>query len=97
MELWSELLGRDRVGVHEDFFAAGGHSLLAVKLLHRVRDSRGIEIPLDVFFSAPTVAGLADRVDDVLSPDVMAELEQQVDSMTDEEVVALLSERGVEG
>ncbi|SNQ52029.1 Nonribosomal peptide synthetase (fragment) [Frankia canadensis] len=96
-DLWSELLSRDRVGVDEDFFAAGGHSLLAIKLLHRVREDRGVEVALDSFLSAPTIAGLAGQVDEVLSPDVMAALERQVDTMTDEEVAALLSQGEIDG
>jgi natural product biosynthesis luciferase-like monooxygenase protein/amino acid adenylation domain-containing protein/FkbM family methyltransferase len=61
--LWCELLGLARVGVHDDFFALGGHSLMATRLLSRVRDAFRAELPLRAFFAEPTVAGLARRVE----------------------------------
>jgi amino acid adenylation domain-containing protein len=60
-EIWRELLGVERVGVHDDFFALGGHSLLATQAIMRIRRAHG-DIPLHALLGAPTVGALADVV-----------------------------------
>ncbi|WND83244.1 non-ribosomal peptide synthase/polyketide synthase [Lysobacter capsici] len=61
-QLWTELLGVERVGRHDHFFALGGHSLLAVRLQARVHERLGVELPLREVFAEPTLAGQARRV-----------------------------------
>jgi thioesterase domain-containing protein/acyl carrier protein len=61
-EIWQEMLGVDRVGVHDNFFEIGGHSLLAVRLMARVRSQIGVGVPMAALFAQPTVAALAQEV-----------------------------------
>ncbi|HEX2094481.1 MAG TPA: amino acid adenylation domain-containing protein, partial [Longimicrobiaceae bacterium] len=62
-DVWGELLGAGQVGVHDDFFALGGHSLVAAQILTRLRDAVGTELSLREMFEAPTVAEVAARLD----------------------------------
>ena len=62
-EIWSELLGVDRVGVQDRFFDLGGHSLMATQVLSRVRQQFEVELPLRQLFEQPTVANLARMIE----------------------------------
>ncbi|MDT8912926.1 non-ribosomal peptide synthetase [Amycolatopsis sp. PS_44_ISF1] len=56
---WCEVLGRERVGVHDNFFRLGGHSLLATRVAVRLRATQGVDVPVRALFDHGTVAGLA--------------------------------------
>ena len=64
--IWAELLGVSSVGVTDDFFALGGHSMLATRMLSRVRDVLGVTVGLRTLFRSPTVAAVAGHVDAAL-------------------------------
>jgi amino acid adenylation domain-containing protein/thioester reductase-like protein len=61
--LWVELLGTPRPGLHDDFFAAGGQSQLAARLLARIRQEFQVELSLQALYLTPTVAGLASTIE----------------------------------
>jgi len=62
----SELLGRETIGLQDDFFLLGGHSLLGAQLIARVREAFHCEISLRNLFASPSVAGLAAEVDRII-------------------------------
>ena len=63
--IWSEILGVNRVGAHDDFFELGGHSLLATQAASKLRATLAVDIPLRALFALPTVAALAAWIDGV--------------------------------
>ena len=64
--VWADVLGMDAIGVHQDFFKLGGHSIRAMQVVSRLRDLYQIDLPLHAIFDAPTVAQLALQVTRVL-------------------------------
>ena len=61
---WAEALG-EPAGIHESFFEIGGSSLLATRILARIYDAFGVDLPLRAIFTTPTIAGLAGLVETV--------------------------------
>ena len=60
---WCDLLGTTEASIHANFFAGGGHSLLATRLVSRLRQEFAVELPVAALFEAPTIAGLARRIE----------------------------------
>ncbi|GAB4570154.1 MAG: non-ribosomal peptide synthetase [Haliangiales bacterium] len=72
--IWRQVLNIDAVGIHDDFFALGGHSLDAVRLIARLQSVRPGGVPLATLYRAPTVAALAEIVRSDTSADVASPL-----------------------
>ncbi len=62
VEIWEDLLGVSPIGVHDNFFEMGGHSLMATRVIARVEQSHGVRLPLREIFNAPTIRQLAGLV-----------------------------------
>ena len=71
-EIWRGVLGLKQVGIHDNFFDLGGHSLLVMQVLSRVREAFEIELHTRQFFETPTVAELAAVVEEILVEEIRA-------------------------
>jgi len=69
-ETWRETLGHDRIGIHEDFFELGGDSMLATRMLSRLRATLGTHLTMTTLIDNPTIEHLATRINQASSPQV---------------------------
>ena len=93
--IWSEVLGVERIGAHDDFFALGGHSLMAARVVSRVRRRLGVEVPVAALFERSTLAELADAVVEEearqASADELSGLLETLNGLSEEEVLLRLA------
>ncbi len=68
--LWSQVLGIEQIGIHDNFFELGGHSLLALQVLSQLQAVFSVEVPMHRFLEAPTVAQLAELLQQDQKQDV---------------------------
>ena len=91
--IWSDLLGTETaVGVHDNLFALGGHSLTATRFVARVADTYGVSLPVHHVFTGPTIAELAEVVS--ADPDfglaAGSSRQAELDALSDEDLDELL-------
>jgi non-ribosomal peptide synthetase component F/SAM-dependent methyltransferase/acyl carrier protein len=77
--IWADVLGLDHVGVEDDFFALGGHSLMAAEVADRIRGELGLELPLGQLFDEPTVTSVARYLESAASEGAPAQAIGRVD------------------
>jgi acyl carrier protein len=82
VSLWEELLGIQGVGIHDNFFDLGGHSVIVIQLVSRLREIFGVNVDPEAIFETADIAQLAEIV--------KLALFEQIESMTEEEAQAIL-------
>lgn len=89
-EIWQELLGIERIGIHDNFFDLGGHSLLATQLVSRLRSTFEVQVPLSALFESPTIAEMATILLQALEQEIDSDLLTEVEQLSSEEIEAVL-------
>lgn len=94
-EIWSEILQVTPIGIHDDFFALGGDSLLATRLIFKTRHALNVEIPMGTIFDVRTISRLAESIEaagntKAEEAERIARLLDQLEQLPDQEVSALL-------
>jgi amino acid adenylation domain-containing protein len=80
-KIWAEVLGVERVGVNDNFFALGGHSLTVMRLATRIRFAFGIEFPIRSAFSNPTIQAMAEEIEYITQNEIIAMPEEQAERL----------------
>ena len=92
--MWAAVLGLDRVGVHDNFFALGGHSLAATQIMARIRERFGADLSFQTFFRHPTVAEVAGAIRNLpprtSDATLLSELLDEIEALSEDEVRAEL-------
>ena len=87
-QLWQEVLGQKDFGTTDSFFQIGGNSLMAAQLFARLGEQMAIDLPLREIYKHPTIEMLSERIvcwQSQSNPDVLADLIQQLDELSEEE------------
>jgi acyl-CoA synthetase (AMP-forming)/AMP-acid ligase II len=100
---WRQVLGVERVGAKDDFFALGGDSVLAAQVIVRIAEQAGVELPMLVFFEAPIVEDMAGKLAEALAAtggvtnapideQKMSQMLERLEQMSEEDARRLLDE-----
>jgi amino acid adenylation domain-containing protein len=97
-QIWAEVLSLDRVGIHDNFFDLGGHSLAATRVVSKVLKTFQLELPLQSLFESPTVAEMAIMITNhqgnKLGEEKLNRILTKLESLSEEEARRLLSDQG---
>ena len=98
VQIWEESLDLRPIGIHDNFFDLGGHSLAATRVVSRVIKTFQLELPLQSLFQSPTVAEMAaviaERQGKKLGREELERILTEVESISDEEAQRLLPDQG---
>jgi acyl carrier protein len=86
-EIWSEVLKLPRVSVEDDFFALGGHSILAIQVMARVRETFECDVPVRHLFETPTIARLAAIIEEKLLADIQGLTEEEAERLSSDSLI----------
>jgi len=92
-EIWSEVLSRDEIGVHDNFFDLGGHSLNATQVVSRLCKLFKETVPLRIMFEYPTIAELAAAIDPLKEQVLLDRMPSELEPMTEEQAQSLVDQR----
>ena len=96
-QIWGKVLGLDQVGVHDNFFDLGGHSLTASRVISRVIQTFQLELPVKALFDSPTVAEMAAIITENqakrASDTELAQMLREVEAITEEEAQKQLAQK----
>jgi amino acid adenylation domain-containing protein len=94
--IWREILGLDQIGIHDNFFDLGGHSLTAMRVVSRVIKQFPLELPLQFFFQSPTIAEMAGVIMEhqgkQLGKEDLERVLSELEALSDEAAQRLLAE-----
>jgi acyl carrier protein len=95
-QIWREVLGLAQVGVESNFFDLGGHSLMATRVVSQIRERCGVELPLRLLFESPTIAALAEKLEQPESKETelarIMRLLNEMENLSEEEATTLLAQ-----
>jgi amino acid adenylation domain-containing protein len=85
-EIVQKLIGLDQVGIEDNFFALGGHSLMAAELIVKLRARFGVDLPLQVVFESPTIVQLSAEIQRLIISKLESMSEAEVQRLEQDEV-----------
>ena len=94
-EIWSEILGVEKIGIHDNFFDLGGHSLRVIQVVSRIRQTFDLEISVHHFFKNPTISKLIEVIAELAGSfeviDEIARTIREISQLSPEQVQAMLA------